>query len=325
MSSPIRLLVVEDSEDDTLLLLHHLQRGGLQCVHERVDTAKSLSDTLLNKDWDIVIADYFLSNKNFTGLEALHIVQQSGKDIPFILLSGVIDENVAVDMMNAGAHDFIMKNQMARLIPAIQRELKALEIRREHKKIQEQLPKSNKRHELDEIDWQIISQLSHDGRMKFTDVAEKITTKDNQGFSHVGVSRRLVKLIENEYIQVQANINLNRFDFVVGVLLIELDVKEDIDEFLQKYKNCPRIIMSARTTGKYNVFFIVIGEDLHSFQDYLNKNSPKVHPGVRSSEVLIANSVNSPKFLPVALDYNKNFQLTGDGGITFNQKECANK
>ena len=122
MSTKIKVLIVEDSEDDFILLDRLLRRGGYDPECLRVDNAKELTAALASSQWDIVISDYSLPN--FDGLKALRLVRKQGVDIPFIIVSGVIGENVAVAAMKAGAQDYLLKDNLKRLIPAVDRELK---------------------------------------------------------------------------------------------------------------------------------------------------------------------------------------------------------
>lgn len=124
---PLRVLIVEDSEDDTELLLHELRRGGYAPESERVQTPEGLDDALARRSWDIIISDYAMPR--FNGLQALKLTQEKGVDIPFIIVSGSIGEDVAVAAMKAGAHDYLMKGNIARLLPAIERELREVHMR----------------------------------------------------------------------------------------------------------------------------------------------------------------------------------------------------
>ena len=128
MGTPIRVLIVEDSEDDTLLLVRELKRGGFDPIFERVDTPEAMAAALERQTWDIVIADYVMPH--FSGLNALKLLQKSGRDIPFIIVSGSIGEDTAVAAMKAGANDYLMKNKLARLVPAIEQELRQVGVRR---------------------------------------------------------------------------------------------------------------------------------------------------------------------------------------------------
>ena len=133
MGTPIRLLLVEDSEDDALLLLRELQQGGFDPSWERIDTEEAMRAALSRGPWDMVIADFTMPG--FSGTEALTLLRARDLDSPFIFVSGTIGEDVAVNAMKAGAHDYIMKGNLRRLVPAIERELREAEMRREHHRV----------------------------------------------------------------------------------------------------------------------------------------------------------------------------------------------
>jgi len=143
MSQHLRILIVEDSEDDAQLVLRSLRRGGLEVDSERVETADALLEALTNQKWDLVISDF--SMPQFSAPAALKLLQESGLDLPFIIVSGTIGEETAVAALKAGAHDFLVKGSMPRLIPAIQRELKDAETRRKRREADEALQESNAR------------------------------------------------------------------------------------------------------------------------------------------------------------------------------------
>jgi len=143
MSRPLRVLIVEDSEDDTQLLLHELRRGGYDPMHERVDSAAAMEQALAGQQWDMVIADYGIPN--FNSMAALALLKERGLDLPFIIVSGAITEETAVATMKAGAHDYLLKGNLKRLIPAIERELREAKSRRERRRAEEALRESEKR------------------------------------------------------------------------------------------------------------------------------------------------------------------------------------
>jgi signal transduction histidine kinase len=124
---PLRVLIVDDSENDVRIVLHSLRKAGYQPLYERVWTASAMAAALRKQPWDIVISDYEMPG--FGGLEALELLRQSGQDVPFILVSAVVSEETAVAAMKAGAHDYIMKRKLARLAPAIERELREAQTR----------------------------------------------------------------------------------------------------------------------------------------------------------------------------------------------------
>ena len=129
-SHVIQVLIAEDSEDDALLIKRELTRGGYDIRMLRVDSATQMQRALESQSWDLIITDHNMPS--FDSIEALELANQYGNHTPFILVSGSIGEEVAVDAMKAGAHDYVMKNNLARLLPAIERELKEAENRRAH-------------------------------------------------------------------------------------------------------------------------------------------------------------------------------------------------
>jgi PAS domain S-box-containing protein len=143
VTTPLRCLLVEDSEDDALLVLRHLREGGFDPAHRRIQTAAELKTALAQERWDAVISDFKMPG--FTGMDALRIFRSAGLDIPFILISGTIGEETAVDAMKAGASDYVMKKSLARLAPALERELKETQMRAAHRRAQEALTDSEKR------------------------------------------------------------------------------------------------------------------------------------------------------------------------------------
>jgi PAS domain S-box-containing protein len=140
----LRVLIVEDSEVDALLLTHELRRGGYELVAERVYTGAAMQATLDSQTWDIVISDY--SMPQFSAPEALALLKDSAIDIPFVIVSGTIGEERAVAALLAGAHDFIAKENLARLIPAIERGLRDAEMREAKRQAEAALLESEARY-----------------------------------------------------------------------------------------------------------------------------------------------------------------------------------
>jgi putative nucleotidyltransferase with HDIG domain len=137
MSTHLRILLVEDSEDDARLLVRELQRGGYELQSERVETAEAMRGALASQPWDLIVCDFSLPS--FGAPQALELLKKSGIDLPFIIVSGTIGEESAVNALKAGAHDFIIKGNYPRLIPAIQRELKDAAVRRERRQREREL------------------------------------------------------------------------------------------------------------------------------------------------------------------------------------------
>jgi PAS domain S-box-containing protein len=124
---PLRVLIVEDSEIDARVLSNLLRAAGWQVQYRRVETAEALAAALSDGVWDLVLSDHNLPE--FSAPKALAVLQESGQDIPFIIVSGEIAEGVAIEAMDSGAHDFLTKGSLARLVPAVGRELREARVR----------------------------------------------------------------------------------------------------------------------------------------------------------------------------------------------------
>lgn len=137
MGQKLRVLIVEDNERDAALLVRELQRGGFDLIFERVDTPEAMAAAIESQTWDLVVSDF--SMPRFSAQGALALVKARELDLPFIIVSGTIGEEVAVDAMRAGAHDFMPKGRLLRLLPAIKRELQDAAGRAERRIIENQL------------------------------------------------------------------------------------------------------------------------------------------------------------------------------------------
>ncbi len=170
MSTLLHVLMVEDSEDDALLILRELRRCGYDLVMERVDTADAMQTMLHARNWDIILADF--SMPNFGAPAALALLKESGIDLPFIIISGSIGEEIAVMMMKAGAHDYLMKCNLTRLAPAIDRELLEAGDRRKRRQAEAALRESEERYRnLFENAHDMIQSVAPDGRFQFVNRA----------------------------------------------------------------------------------------------------------------------------------------------------------
>jgi PAS domain S-box-containing protein len=157
------VILVEDCEGDALLLLRELRQGGYDPISERVETASELAAALDGQRWDVIISDYRMPQ--FSGLAALKLMQGRGLDLPFILVSGAMGEEIAVGAIKAGAHDYLTKGSLARLAPAVERELRDAEARRQRKWADTTLRESEERFRLlvDGIPDYAIFMLNADG------------------------------------------------------------------------------------------------------------------------------------------------------------------
>ena len=131
MANVLKILMVEDSEDDADFIQEEIENAGYELTMPRVDSADALQAALMQKDWDLILSAH--SIPGFSAPAPLRILHESGIDIPFIIVSGLIGEELAVSLMRAGAHDFVMKDRLGRLVPAIERELGEACTRRQYR------------------------------------------------------------------------------------------------------------------------------------------------------------------------------------------------
>jgi putative two-component system response regulator len=139
----VSILIVEDFESDTGLILRQFQQAHYAVSYERVEIADQMRSALERQPWDLIVADYSLPQ--FDAPSALAVLQKSGLDIPFIVVSGTIGEEMAIALMKAGAHDCIMKHHLPRLVPAMERELSEVQTRRAKRVADEALHQSLKK------------------------------------------------------------------------------------------------------------------------------------------------------------------------------------
>jgi len=146
MKKPLRALIIEDSEFDAVLLVNQLRLGQYLVTWQRVDTAEAMTQALAGQPWDIVFSDHQMPH--FSAPEALELLQRSGRDLPFIIVSGGIGEATAVALMKAGAHDFLIKGQLGRLVPATERELREAANRAARRQAEQQMRENEMRYRL---------------------------------------------------------------------------------------------------------------------------------------------------------------------------------
>jgi PAS domain S-box-containing protein len=146
MKRPLHVLIIEDSASDAALVEQELRRGGYEVSAERVDTATTMGAALDKAGWDLIISDHRMPQ--FSSLAALQLYTERGCDMPFIVVSGSIGEELAASAMRAGAHDYIMKDNLTRLVPAVERELRETEMRRQRRQTEQALTESRRRTEL---------------------------------------------------------------------------------------------------------------------------------------------------------------------------------
>jgi len=219
MSTSLRVLIVEDSEDDTALLVRELRRGGYELTFERVDTPAGMSVALDKKEWDLVVCDY--SMPHFSGTDALRLLRTQDLEVPFIFLSGTIGEETAVASLKQGAQDYIMKDNLKRLLPAIQRELREAEERLERKRLERQVLDLRKfeaigrlaggiAHDFNNALGVILgwAQLGYDELPANNPVRENLRAIRDQAQRSAGLTRQLLAFARRQVLQPR-NVNLN--------------------------------------------------------------------------------------------------------------------
>src|SRR3989449_8123015 len=219
MSTPLRVLVVEDSEDDTSLLVRELRRGSYELTFERVDTPAGMSAALDHKEWDLVICDY--SMPQFSGVDAACFLQTKVSEAPFIFLGGTIGEETAITALKQGAQDYVMKDNLKRLLPAIQRELHEAEQQRERKRLEQQVQELRKfeaiarlaggiAHDFNNTLGVIVgwAQLGYDNVPPNSPLRESFQRIRDQAQRSAGLTRQLLAFARRQVLRPR-NVNLN--------------------------------------------------------------------------------------------------------------------
>src|SRR6266478_2590644 len=142
MGVPLCVLMIEDSEDDALMVLRELKRAGYDVNSKLVDSSDTLKASLAAQQWDLIVSDF--SMPRFSGTEALKLVRSTGSDAPFIFISGTMGEDTAVAALKGGAQDYLIKTNLKRLVPAVRRELREVEDRRERKRLEQHVQQLQK-------------------------------------------------------------------------------------------------------------------------------------------------------------------------------------
>ncbi|HEX2677629.1 MAG TPA: response regulator [Polyangiales bacterium] len=161
MAIPLRVLILEDDDDDAALVLRELRRGGYDPKWQRVCTPEAMSEALAAGPWDLVISDW--SMPRWTGVEAFKQMRERGVDLPFIIVSGTISEEIAVEALRAGVHDFMPKGKFARLLPAIERELRDAEARKSRREAEAALEQQRRETERSERLLRLVLESVPDG------------------------------------------------------------------------------------------------------------------------------------------------------------------
>ncbi len=200
MERQLRALLVEDSEDDAELIALALKRGGFKVAPKRVDTRPAMEEALEACEWDVIVADYALPH--FTLDEALEVVRQKGLDTPLLIVSATIFEEDAIHAMREGARDFIMKDKLGRLAPAVERELNEAALRRERKKLEDHIRQNQKMDSLGVL----AGGVAHD----FNNLLVGIMGNASLAIDMLHTSSPLVPLLEDVILASQKAAELTR-------------------------------------------------------------------------------------------------------------------
>lgn len=237
MGVPLRVLLVEDSEDDSLLLLRELRRDGYEPVSRRVETDAGMEAALEEEVWDLVVSDH--SMPAFNSLAALDLLRGKGfVDLPFIIVSGRIGEDAAVSAMKAGAHDYLMKDNLARLNSAIERELREARVRRERRQARQRY------RSIFENAIEGIFQTTADGRFLTAnpalarmygyaspeDLLEKVSSIGDQIYADPGRREEFVRLIQRDGSVQNFEMRVRRGDGKVAWTSVDARIFDDRDE-----------------------------------------------------------------------------------------------
>ncbi len=183
LKQPLDVLMIEDAEEDARLMIRELDQGGFAVTGTRVTNARELTAALRQRAWDVILCDYALPQ--FSGEAALRLVRESGTDVPFIYVSGAIGEETAVAAMHLGVQDYVMKDNLARLAPAVARELKEAGIRREAKRADDNMRESERKYR------HVFESLS-DAAFLFADANGTIIDTNAAAETLLGLSREKI-------------------------------------------------------------------------------------------------------------------------------------
>ncbi len=291
----LRLLLIEDHDDDAALLLRHLEKEGFDIDSDRVETADGMIEMLNTHGYDLIISDFRLPK--FSGEHALEIYKTSGLDIPFILVSGTIGEEVAVSMMKSGAHDYIMKDHIVRIGPAVTRELREAAIRHHRRQTLEELKQAKEKAEQsDHLKTTLLSNMSHEfrtpltGILGFAQVIQNATNDPDIRQSAIRIHKSGMRLMKT-------------LDSIVWLSQLESGINPTYREF-DLYQMISQVVMKHREFLTYKKLDCTVSSD-------------EGHIPVTSDEELIARAFAS--VLDNAIKY------TREGGVTITPSvETAN-
>lgn len=248
MNNKIRVLIVEDNPDDAELMVLELEMSGYTVLWERVENKNEMSAALDRQTWDMIFADYSLPQ--FSALAALSLMQEKNLDLPFIIVSGSIGEDIAVAAMRAGAHDYLLKNNLSRLVPAAERELREAQVRKERKQALQEIKKLAFYDEITELPnrtlfLQNLQEYIDESKenpslfgVVFLDIDRYRSVK--YGFGHIKGNQFLVKVAQRLSAWLQSSDRLARVSEDAFALLLKNLLT--LDELNQKVTQIHKIL-----------------------------------------------------------------------------------
>jgi signal transduction histidine kinase len=237
MGTFIRVLLIEDSDDDAELIVRELRRGSYTVGFERVDTEADVVEAIDRAAWELIICDF--SMPLFSGIDALKLLRSRGIETPFIFVSGTIGEDMAVSALKQGAQDYVMKGNLKRLLPAVERELREAEQRRERKRLETQLSQLKRfeaigrlaggiAHDFNNVLGVIMgwAQIGLEETPENSAVHEHLSKIRTQAESAAGMTRQLLAFARRQVLQPR-NVNVN--NVISGMLnLLRAGLRENI-------------------------------------------------------------------------------------------------
>jgi signal transduction histidine kinase len=261
MNKTLRLLLIEDEEDDALLMTRLLEKEGFDIDVHRIQLQSEMESALENHDWDLIICDFRLPK--FTGSDALKIYKKKAIDIPFILLSGTVGEEIAVEMMKAGAHDYIMKDHLLQLGPSIKRALGDAEVRKQKKQALEDLRLSKEKAEQsDRVRSTLLSNMSHEFRTPLTSILGYAEVIMEEG-TDPGIRKSALKIF-NSGKRLMKTLDsialLSQMESGINPLFKEFNLHSVLEKSLESHKEFSDY-KTLRLEKRFDGEFMVISDD----------------------------------------------------------------